>query len=233
MLDKTLSTGEETSYLRGDETCDLSFKIYSDELQATEKGTGNILWNLSTLSRKGDVDGSTSIKSINLSSSSSLFSIRGRSRYYLDGIMMKDLPFEVSLNSAKNVAVVEEIGDGIDINLINTLRGTSKLTLRATDFNNSESPITALTLSFITGEYETDNIGYRSVLLCKGTVEMKNNGDEYIPGPKRIGQGGVIVEHLIDRIILLTGNIDLPTQDPVDVDRNKNKKVLTDKKVLA
>ena len=95
MLDKTLSTGEETSYLRGDETCDLSFKIYSDELQAAEKGTGNILWNLSTLSRVRDVDGSTSIKSINLSSSSSLFSIRGRSRYYLDGIMMKDLPFEV------------------------------------------------------------------------------------------------------------------------------------------
>lgn len=104
----------------------------------------------------------------------------------------------------------------------NILLAPTRLTITAKGFDSHTSPISALSLTFLMGKYVTDNIGTRPVLLCKGRVEMMlghEYDDDVIADSEQNSEhviksdGMTIVEHVVDRVIMLTAQVDLPKVD--------------------
>ena len=166
------------------------------------------MWSVSDLNGNIRLEGSTSDPSVCFSSSGRLFCIRGRSKHFHDGVLLRESPFEISLDSAKIKKIEESVEDSDSGEFKNVLHGQTKISIEATDFDRSLSPISALSLTFIIGKFDTDNVGFRPILLCKGTVEMFS-GQSYVPGQRELGTGGAMVEHVIDKIILFTAQVEV------------------------
>ena len=166
------------------------------------------MWNISAPNGDFQLEGSTPDLSVRFLSSGRLFCIKGRSKHFYNGVLMKESPFDICLDNAKIKEMQENSIDVSNKDFKNVLHGQTEITIKATDFDKSLSPISALSLTFIMGKYDTDNVGYRPILLCKGRVEMFT-GQPYVPGQKDIRSSGEIVEHVIDKIILLTAQVGL------------------------
>jgi hypothetical protein len=213
------------------------------EINNTNENIPNIDWNLSSLHGKESTESSSSL---NLISSGHLFVVTGRSKYYHNGVLVKEVPFEISLQNAKTVTTTEitedenrmimkkkggkeVVSNENDQELKNVLRGYKSFVLKASGFSD-ECPISALSLIFITGDYQTENVGYRSVFLIKGTIEMVER-QSYEPG-HAVKITGDTCDHVADRIILLTAQVEIPEcpKDASKVDVNNDRKVKTVKK---
>jgi hypothetical protein len=213
------------------------------EINNTDEIIPHIDWNLSSLHEK---ESTVSSSSLNLISSGRLFVVTGRSKHYHNGVLVKEIPFEISLQNAKTVTTTEikedenrvimkkkgdkeVVSNDNDQELKNVLRGYKSFVLKASGFSG-ECPISALSLIFIIGGYKTENVGYRSVLLIKGTIEMVEK-QSYEPG-HTVKSTGDTCDHVADRIILLTAQIGIPEcpKDAGKVDVNKNGKVKNVKK---
>lgn len=211
-----LSTG--TIEGKEDRDSSLQFEISRNK---SDDSIPNIQWNLSSVHKKKST---VSSSSLHLISSGRLFVVTGRSKYYHNGVLMKEIPFEISLQNADSITTTEITEDEDcslnkksehnetrlnrnDQELKNVLRDYKSFLLKASGFSDN-CPISALSLIFTVGDYKTENIGYRSVLLLKGTIEMMEK-QSYVPG-HTVESTGDTCEHVADRIILLTAQLGIP-----------------------
>jgi hypothetical protein len=155
MLQVQLSTNEVDPNSKEDIESELApssllFGIHSE----VENNLRNIFWNLSTSHKKLNENSHESSQlefnsdSIRMFSSGGLFVLKGRTKHFNKGILIEVHPFEVSLNDAENVETVEVINDN---EFKEVLRNQKQLTIRASGFDANKSPISALSLTFITG----------------------------------------------------------------------------------
>jgi hypothetical protein len=212
------------------------------EINKSDDNISNIKWNLLSLHGK---DSTASPSSLNLISSGRLFVVTGRSKYYHNGVLIKEIPFKISLQNATTVTTTEITDDEGSVTkkkgdkkiasndnnqeFKNVLRGCKSFALKASGFSD-ECPISALSLIFTIGDYETEHVGFRSVLLIKGTIEMIER-QSYEPG-HAVKSTGDTCDHVADRIILLTAQVGIPESPKYGdtVDGNSNGKVKSVKK---
>lgn len=185
---------------------ELFFEISSEDPLETKLGFERITWSLFSNVRSHHKNGSPS-KAIRLQSSGSLFVIRGRTIYYVDGIVSTVIPFEICLDDAQTIESFQGKKTPESNEFKADLRNQSRITIIASNFPKAVCPISKLTLTFVIGEHYGHDTGCRPVLLCKGQIEMDDTVKSYIPGSKLEG-----VQHLFDHITLLSTQIDLPTE---------------------
>ena len=183
---------------------ELFFEISSEDPLKTDKGFERITWSLFSKNHSHHKNGSHS-RAIRLQSSGSLFVVRGRTIYYVDGLISKVIPFEICLDDARTIESFQDNKTTANNDYQSILRNQSSVTIMASNFPTNVCPISKLTLTFVIGEHYTDDTGHRPVLLCKGKVEMDETVKSYIPGSKPEG-----VQLLFDHITLLSSQIDLP-----------------------
>ena len=197
---------------------ELFFEISSEDPLRTDKGFERLTWSLFSKNHSHHKNGSQS-RAIRLQSSGSLFVVRGRTMYYVDGLISKTIPFEICLDDARTIESFQGNKTTANNECQAILRNQSSVTIIASNFPKNVCPISKLTLTFVVGEYYTDDTGHRPVLLCKGKVEMDETVKSYIPGSKPEG-----VQHLFDHITLLSSQVDLP------VTTKKNSSIVAMKK---
>ena len=197
-------TKEETS------PSDLFFEISSEDPLETKQGFERITWSLFSKIRSHHKNGSPS-KAIRLQSSGSLFVIRGRTIYYVDGLVSRVIPIEICLDDAQTIESFQGKKTPGSNEFEAVLRNQSRITIIASNFQKKVCPISKLTLTFVIGEHYSHDTGCRPVLLCKGQIEMDDTVKSYVPGSKPEG-----VQHLFDHITLLSTQIDLPAESKKD-----------------
>lgn len=189
---------------------ELSFEIFSEKALNTVHSQERIRWSLSSKTRPSDKIGTPINQAVRLQSSGSLFCIKGRSVHYRNGVVWKEENFDVCLDDSQLLETLQNSGDTEDEEFQGILRNQSGITLRASNFLGNNSPVSAISLRFIVGEYNIDDVGYRPILLCKGIVEMKVKEDKCDEG-KAILLDDNVVEYSFDDITLLTSAVSLPT----------------------
>jgi hypothetical protein len=184
---------------------DLTFEISSKDCSGTVGSLQQTEWSLSSksLSRK---NGLPPRRPVRLQSSGSLFAVHGRSIMYLNGLIVSEKLFEVSIDHAQTLKGNQNSGEN---EFKDILRNSSKITVKASDFSRGNHPVTDLELSFIIGEYRTGDATSHPVLLCRGKVDMRHDlGTSEIFGHNSTSVSRT--EHIFDRVVLLTSQVDLP-----------------------
>lgn len=207
---------------------ELTFEIASKDSSDISGLYQKIAWSLSSKAASSEKSGHPLRQPVRLQSSGSLFALRGRSITYIKGIVVREVPFELSIDDAQTLESHQDSGD---IEFKNILRNQSKITVKASNFSNGNHPVADLTLTFIIGEYNTGDAAPHPVLLCNGKVHMRYDGNVTIPAPVPgspdiISHESTIIsttEHVFDRIILLTSQVDLPKDQSSAYSQNSKK----------
>lgn len=184
---------------------DLTFEISSRDSSDATGVSQKMEWSLSSKA-SSQKNGLPPRRPLRLQSSGSLFTLRGRSITYHNDVIVNETPFALSLDDAQTLESKQNSGE---IEFEDILRNSRKITLKASNFRRGNHPVKDLELSFIIGEYKTGDATSHPVLLCRGKVNMRND----LGPPDIISRNSTSVlrtEHLFDRIILLTSQVDLP-----------------------
>ena len=188
---------------------ELSFEIFSEKALNTVNSQERIRWSLSSKTRPSDKIGPTINQAVRLQSSGSLFCLKGRSVHYCNGVVCKEEAFSVCLDDSQLVETFQDSGDRGDEEFQGILRNQSGINLRASNFLGNNSPVSAISLRFVVGEYNIDDVGYRPILLCRGKVEMKVKEVKCDQEKATLLENNDI-EYAFDDITLLTSAVSLP-----------------------
>ena len=184
---------------------DLTFEISSTDYSDAAGVTKKIEWSVYSKA-SSQKNGLPPRRPVRLQSSGSLFTLRGRSITYLDDLIVSEIPFELSMDDAQTIESNQISGEN---EFIDILQNSSKISIKASNFCRGNHDVTDLELSFIIGEYKTGDSTLHPVLLCRGKVNMQHD----LGSPDiicRDSTSALRTEHLFDRIIMLTSQVDLP-----------------------
>jgi hypothetical protein len=184
---------------------DLIFEISSKDYFGTIGSLQKTEWSLSSKS-SSQKNGLPPRRPVRLQSSGSLLAVRGRSITYRNGLVVSEKSFELSIDDAQTLESNQNSGE---IEFKDILRNSSKITVKASNFSGGDHPVTDIEISFIIGEYKTGDATSHPVLLCRGKVNMRHD----LGSPESVSRDSTSVsrtEHLFDRIVLLTSQLDLP-----------------------